>query len=453
MRNWPKELGGFLLLSFLTRLPLLGWFNAERTDSIILITLFENKSSYWPPLYSSLLYLFNLLLKNPILSGRIVSLFSSILSLIPLYFLARYLFNRETAKYSSLLYIFSPLPFIMGLRVLTDSLFLLFFLSALYFYFLSLEGKDRISPFLFGIFSGLSVLTRYQGFIFLPFILHLLITRRSKKLPLLLGIISWIGIILWIYQRGFGHVAQYGERMGGMNIREFLLWGEGFFFSLFYVLTYPVAFLSLYAIFTSSGARERKFVNLILLLFFLWFPPHIFFHSFQLRYFLPVISLLLILAGEGVRKSSLKKVWLPLGIISSLILTLLSLSFQRDSFGDIQRSAEWVKENIKIPYIYSDEYWKTRFWSGKKIKPWVGEAKAGDILVLHSGYSYLSREFDALKKKYRYRVLYTTSSRIIPFLPDILNPPQWSNSPYWVVLKFTPQKFSSFVIEIYGKKE
>ena len=443
----------FSLITFLTRIPFINWFTAERTDSIILITLFKNKSSYWPPLYTSLLYLFNPLFREPIISGRFVSILSSALAIIPLYLLSEKFFGKVTARYTSLLYIFSPLIFRFNIKVLTDSLFLLFFISTLYLYFLSLEKRKGLSLFLFSFFSGLSVLTRYEGFVFFPFLIFLLLRKNIKKVPLLSGTVTWLPLILWIYYRGFGHVSQYGERWAGMNIREFLLWGESFIISFAYVLTWPVFLFSLYTIFhLSHEEKRRRFTFLTLLLFLLWLPPHILFHSFQIRYFLPLLPLFLILAGEGINKVKSSSLWMVLCLIFSLALTFLSLIYQRDTFGDIRRTAEWVRENFKKQCVYSDEYWKTQFWSGKEIKKWERKGEKGDILILHSGYSNLREEIEYLKKNYHFSLLYRTHSRILPLLPDIINPPFLSNSPYWMIKKYTFQKFQSMVVRIEDRK-
>ncbi|MCD6521629.1 glycosyltransferase family 39 protein [Candidatus Calescamantes bacterium] len=444
-----KTLFLLVLTSFFIRIPFITWFTAERTDSIILITLFQNRTSFWPPLYTLFLHLFHPLFKDWIISGRWVSILSGSLAVIPLYLLARKTFHPTTALYASLLYLVSPLIFRFNLNVLTDSLFLLLFLSSFYFFLQSLQTESTFSLFWFPFLSGLATLTRYQGIIFLPFILFLLLRKESRKLPLLSGLVSWILVILWILHRGFAHISQYGERMAGMNLREFILWGECFILSFAYVITYPVFLFAIYTFFHPPLEKEKRiFLLLTLAIFLVWLPTHIFFHSFQLRYFLPLIPLFLVIAGEGIRMVKFSKYWFILCMLISVLLASLTLYFQKDSFGDIKRSAEWVRRNLSVPYVYSDEYWKTSFWSGKEVRPLKGKVKEGDILIIHSGYSNIKKVFNFLGQKYHYSILYSTQSRILPLLPDILSPPTLSNSPYWMILKYTPQTFSSFVIEI-----
>ncbi len=448
-----REILLFGVLVFLTRIFFINWFTAERTDSIILITLFENKSNFWPPLYTFAMHLFHLLFRNWIISGRFVSILSGALAIVPLYLLSENFFGEVTARYTSLLYIFSPLIFRFNLKVLTDSLFLFLFLSSTYFFFLALERKNIFSCFWFSFLSGLSTLTRYEGFVFLPFLIYLFLKKNIKKSPLFLGIIGWLPLILWIYYRGFGHISQYGERLVGMNIREFLLWGESLTISFAYVLTYPVFLFSLYTMFHLSHEEKKKeFTFLTLILFFFWLPPHILFHSFQLRYFLPLIPFFLILASEGLRKVKFSRIWISICLLFSITFTSLSLIFQKDTFGDVKRSAEWVRKNVRKEWVYSDEYWKTRFWSKKRIRKWEGREKKEDVLVLHSGYSNITEDMRYISRNYNYRLLYSTHSRILPLLPDILYPPQISNSPYWIILKYTFQDFHSSVIKIEGKK-
>ncbi|HEX68170.1 MAG TPA: hypothetical protein ENG13_03790 [bacterium] len=97
-----KTLFLLFFISFLICIPFINWFTAERTDSIILITLFQNRTSSWPPLYTLFLHLFHPLFKDWIISGRWVSLLSRSLAVIPLYFLARKIFHPTTALYTLL---------------------------------------------------------------------------------------------------------------------------------------------------------------------------------------------------------------------------------------------------------------------------------------------------------------------------------------------------------------
>jgi len=85
------------------------------------------------PLYPFLISLLNRIIGNPELAGQIISIFFSILALIPLYFLGKYLFSSKPAFWATLLYVIHPDMLRYSVDVLKEGLVIFCFLSSMYF--------------------------------------------------------------------------------------------------------------------------------------------------------------------------------------------------------------------------------------------------------------------------------------------------------------------------------
>ena len=135
---------------------------------------------------------------DPLMWGRAVTFVIGLASFILFYILARYLvtqvfrdedlFNTKTyyLVLVSVLYMFNPVLFYWSLRIMTDVLFLFFVLAVFTVYYV--YPKKHMKYVLLGVLVGLSVLTRFEGYI--------------------LGISIGLGLIVELLQR--------------KNVREFL---------------------------------------------------------------------------------------------------------------------------------------------------------------------------------------------------------------------------------------
>ena len=120
------------------------------------------------PFTVALVYLFS---KNIILLNIIGPIISSI-GIIAMFILAKKLFNKEIAIYSSLILAFFPMTNYWGSKLLTDIPFLTFLIASSYFFLKTFlyEKKQKNSAILFALFLALAFFTRYTIIWFFPVI-------------------------------------------------------------------------------------------------------------------------------------------------------------------------------------------------------------------------------------------------------------------------------------------
>lgn len=157
---------------------------------------------------------------------------------------------------------------------------------------------------------------------------------------------------------------------------------------------------------------------MVVLIFYMFWSP---------RFLIPVIPIIIILAGFGLDKideryasKHIAAGLLIVCIISSIFIAAAILLADRDFFADIRRSAEYIKGHIMDQEILSDETIKTSFWSKTEIKEYGRDKlKPGQYIALHSYYTDLDKELEYLQGKFKFDLIYKHASR--------------SNSPYYVL--------------------
>lgn len=159
----------------------------------------EGLALYPMPFYPLLISFFHIVVPNWILAGRLISLLSMTLAVIPLYLLAKDLFSSRAAFWCSITYILLPETLNQSNTVMREPIYFLFFLLATYFAQRALQLK-RIGPLVFsGLFGALSTLSRVEGLFFFPicfcvFAGQAICNFRESKNYLRL-LISWVAII------------------------------------------------------------------------------------------------------------------------------------------------------------------------------------------------------------------------------------------------------------------
>jgi uncharacterized membrane protein len=512
MHKNKKILLIILLFTFASRLVLLHWNSGEYTDGIIQMTLFTaaKENSFYPPLYSFLILLFNYIFHNLETSAKLISMLAGTLSIIPVYLIAKRIFDEKTVVVAVILFAISPEIWRWQIRIMTDSLFTLFFIWSIYLLlqirnppFNSVQDKQsEIRNLCFAwFFAGLASLTRYQGIALVPplIIVTILLIRQKEiniKLPtayclLPTAIIPWLILIWWVALRGFGHFGQYAERVGQtwwMSLLSYLTMAETFILYIPYELTYPVFGFFIYGMISMNrkmGEQENgrignqniylrftdspihRFNQLFLYFFIIWLIIHAPFESFQYRYFIPIFPFFIILASYGIAKFQRSLVRKTVGIVAiifSLLFSLTALYFQRDTFGDIKQAAIVLNDVNRAPTnrVYGNELYrpgmdnlKLKFWSGLKIEPYNTETREqlvpGDYIVLHNVYGNIPSELDFLKTRYALRRIYQPKVRTVPLLPDIMVSPPFTSHPACMIFKYFPQEFTTVILQVTPK--
>jgi len=351
----------FVTVSLVLRLACLNLNSAEYTDGILQITAFDYGFTFWPPVYTVAAKAVGLLVGNLEQAAKLISIVSSTLLIVPLFWLTVRLAGRSAAIYASLFYMTNPIAARWSIRVMSDSLFaLLFFWSAVLFLHIleskpgqeTNDGERKPARLPWAAFvaaclmAPLATLTRYQGILLLPLeflALKAFLARRGGMdiLPMnshgqdargtknkfaitLMVVLPWLLALTWLGEHYAAHERQIVERTG-LSLAETLVsyWNlaESFLLFLPYFLTIPVFVLFIVGLglfwgsAPSSGVEQMEPVvarrsNPIRRTFgwsFLAFAALILaiqsvFGAFQERYLLPLVPFMMVFVGAAAAR-------------------------------------------------------------------------------------------------------------------------------------------------------
>ncbi|MCC7202781.1 MAG: glycosyltransferase family 39 protein [Nitrospirae bacterium] len=173
-------LGGFVFLSFILRL-----FGAPPTivvpDSCLYLSFaksilngkfsfdfHEGIDSILPPLYSISSAVLSFVTGDIEFSGVLVSVIAGALLVIPVFYLAKAIYDERSAWLSAVLILLSPLMIRWSGVMLTESLFITLFLSGIALGWHGIEGRKNVFLLLSGACIGLSYMTRIIGLVAVP---------------------------------------------------------------------------------------------------------------------------------------------------------------------------------------------------------------------------------------------------------------------------------------------
>ena len=177
-----------LRLIYITRLPIftdeaiyIRWAQIALQDSSWrFISLTDGKQ----PLFIWVAMIFLKFIHDPLLAGRLVSVFSGLFTMAGLFFLSYELFkNKTTAFLTTILYVFYPFAQVYDRMALYDSMVGAFCVWALYFSTLLVKRQKLDIAYTLGIVIGGGVLTKSNAFFsiyLLPFTLILFDFKKSQ---------------------------------------------------------------------------------------------------------------------------------------------------------------------------------------------------------------------------------------------------------------------------------
>ncbi len=164
-----KFLLTLLFFAFLLRLPLVLFPEVIHNDGTGYIyqakqiLLGDWTWGHSPPLYPSLIALFQFPFKNYETAGIWVSVISGTLVIVPIFFLARSVFNERVGAISALFASVHPSLHARSGSVLTESTYFLFLATSVLFGWNAFR-KGKLSDILFfGLFTSLAYLTKPEG--------------------------------------------------------------------------------------------------------------------------------------------------------------------------------------------------------------------------------------------------------------------------------------------------
>lgn len=294
------------------------------------------------PLLTWLMYPFLKVFSDPLFAGRFVSVLTSVLSVIGIYLLARELFGKKTALFTSLLYILSPFAMIADRLALMDSLLSSLGIWSIYFSIIIVKRFRLDATLLYAITVGFGTLTKSSAFFFLllfPLTLLLFDFHLHNKVK---RFMQWIGFFIisliivqvmynslrlspWFYlirQKNYTFIYTLNEFLSKPFV-VFLPNLHGLLGMLISYLTIPIAIVIVVTLGWACVKREKKIVYL-----FLWFLiPFSFLAVFGKvlfpRFILFMVMPLYVIAAYGLflmSKYALAKNKLLLLVIFSLLI-------------------------------------------------------------------------------------------------------------------------------------
>ena len=179
-------------------------------------------------------------------------------------------------------------------------------------------------------------------------------------------------------------------------------------FYVFTPLVYLFAILGLAKMMGRSDALGQSFMKIHFQLYALLILSRLVPVQYQDRHMMPFLPILLVAAGYQLEtffnslkhpKDSMMYHFMKNGILAIILLysaafSAAAIGGQIDCFGDIRRSAEFLKTLPADSVIYTDEVPKTQYWSGRKVLPLDYSQHPfipakNEYVVLHSFYTQM----------------------------------------------------------------
>ncbi len=400
----------FVFVYFLTRLynitslPLFTdeaiytrWSQIARYDAAWrFISLTDGKQ----PSFVWLDMLFMKLINDPLLAGRLVSVFAGLLGLVGIYFLGSELFkNRKIGVISSFLYLIFPYSLVYDRMALYDSLVAAISIWALYFEILLIRKKRLDLALILGMVLGAGVLTKSSAFFsiyLMPFLLLIYNFRDKKwkeslfKTAILFGvsIIFAYGCYSLLRLSPFYHII---NEKNGIFVYSFSEWKDhpfrffqgnlsGLFNWLYVYSTIPTVVL-MFGAFLIGGVRQLKEKALLFIWFFLPFAALALFGKVLYpRHILFMVMPLLVMAAFTLNFLLGKIKNVPAKVFILFILAFLMLRSDYMIITDFARA----------PIPFSDKEQYINGWpAGGGVKEIVSlvdnESKKGKVYVATEG--------------------------------------------------------------------
>ena len=293
-QNINKILIWLLVISALVRAVLAAWLEFGNDEVYYwAYALYPDWSHFdHPPMVGWVIQLFslNLLLDNEFFI-RLASIVFMTANTYIIYRIGKDLKDAQTGLYAALLYTASIYAFVItGIFIMPDTPLMLFWLLAVWMALRviarrndeAIQEKTAFRPFdrlkaqgpllLFGLFSGLAMLSKYSGiFLWVGMALYILIFNRKQLknpylyLALLISALCCIPILYWNIDNNFISFRFHGERVGGGTL-NFSTFGTELAGEFFYnnPVNFVLAIIAVIAAFKKRLNLEKSAQRLIL---------------------------------------------------------------------------------------------------------------------------------------------------------------------------------------------
>ncbi|RLI99940.1 MAG: hypothetical protein DRP03_02250 [Candidatus Aenigmatarchaeota archaeon] len=361
-----------------------------------------NEFDIRPPLLPLMISL-SYIVSHSIISAHFVVSILSALGIIVIFFLAKEIFDEETAVFSSLLYALIPLNITLSHDILVDSFLPTFWAASALFVIKSAKTGERLHKVLAGIFIGFSILTKFTSLllVFLPlfvfffskekrerterkFFTYFISSIKEMTLIVCSAILVVLPYLVWV-------AILFGNPLYTF-INAFLVVNLDIPTSFTILYTqfnkiFPVLFLFGLFLFILNAVLERKIdrfvasIGLFSLIFFV--TIHFVTHK-EIRFLLPIIPFLTIISVNGFirgivgrSKKATKLIFLiffliiVLGIISTnpKLKLLTNGNFFINPTSTAYNAALWLQKNtLPDTIIYTNtQYPVLAYYSNRTI--------------------------------------------------------------------------------------
>ncbi len=465
------------------------------TDGILQITVFENKAGLYPPLYGALASVVDTLtfqLFSLTDAARMVSFVATASTFALVYSWGTRIVSHQVGLWGSILLVLSPLVWRWSSQIMTDPLYMALSTGAMFCLVeswaqLRALAQSKAAKWLaYAVcWGGLATLARYQGLVLAPLLVLVfgLYVKRFRSIPwwsVAAGLV-WLMVPAWMFYNGFVHQDQFAERSSTNVTATFLAWWntfESFVLISPYYLGYPIFAAAIAGIFWIKKVARSWYARPAAVLWgtyaFMLIVLQARFGSFQYRYMMPLLPMVCVLAGIGVRwlyDNYSHRSWLPKWtlIVSLLYLGFFGLSIrflQGEPYLDQYHAAEFIKVNVPVTApVYSNERYgnftdlgsvKLSYWTGRPVKPLLSPdqpMEPGAVLVLGNAYGgneAVGAMLDALSQRYELQPLISQPfrSQIVPLMDDIMVNPMFNQNPMGWVMRYVPQHFATNIYRV-----
>ncbi len=353
------------------------------------------------------------------LAERLIAPIFTLLSSIALYFLARRYFENKWALLSVIMFFTLPLTIVLGGRMLTEPVAMLFFILSLYFF---LKGAEEKSFYLIpaAISAAIAVLIRYPSVLLLGIFAIYFALNREKLFLLLKDKMLYIAVLaggltfsplFYLSQitynsplhMAFAAFSSYYTAQG---------FNPSFYLAAFPLVSFglfPPFILSLYYVYRT---RNKQHLWLILSVALLVLYRAIFLPIHEERYLIdlfPFLSILSIIPFIHLQKHIKKAIILPilLGIIilSNTVFGIFLSDYYHSlpRYTEAKSAVEWAEKNCSGQEIFTNAARHYKYYTGK------------DVEVL---------DLDKIKASKSYCLLYTPHEGRIGYIEEFLKETQ-----------------------------
>lgn len=174
------------------------------------------------PLFMWMMIPFLKVITDPLLAGRILSVFSGLGTLFGVFLLTNKLFGKKPALFASFLYAISPFTVFFDRMALVDSMLAMFGVWSLYFGVLTAQTLRLDYAMLTGFALGGAYLTKSPGLFFLALLPSTVLVADLEDKGRLgrLGKLGGLWVVSWVIALGLYNILRLGPEFHMLAIRN-----------------------------------------------------------------------------------------------------------------------------------------------------------------------------------------------------------------------------------------